>query len=397
MAQRTVLMIHPHSDLYGSDRVFIDSVRAMVGAGWRVVVTIPAEGRIGPSLRATGAELVICPAPVLRKEALRPAGFVRFARAAARFVRPAVRLLRETDPDVVYVNTVATPGWALFARLARRPLLIHIHEAEDAFPRVAQIGLALPLLTADVLISNSKATSRSIGAALPILRRRIRLIYNAVEPPAEVTGHTAPHTPVRLLVVARLSPRKGVDIAVDAAAELHRRGRDVELRLVGSIFAGYEWFENQLRHQVSEAGLGERVQFAGFQNDVWAAYAGADIALVPSRWEPFGNTAVEAQLAGVPLVVTDVQGLPETVDHGQCALVVAPDDAAGLATAIESIIDDWPAALARAELGQKFAGERFGPQRYGSEVVELVTSLAERGRGSRRREKLSVLRGGAAE
>lgn len=382
MPVRAILMVHPHADLYGSDRVFLASVEAMVQAGWRVVVSVPTEGRIAEPLRETGAELVLCPAPVLRRAALRPVGLIRLLSEAARSVRPALRLLRETRPDVVYVNTLAAPSWTVLARVRRHPVLVHVHEAEDGLARFMQVGLALPMLAADVVVANSEASARSLTHVLPRLASRIRLVYNGVPGPARTVDHTVLHQPVRLVVLGRLSPRKGTDTAIDAVAELRRRGRDAVLRLVGSVFAGYEWFEEQLRASVAATDLAERVGFDGFQHDVWAAYAQADVALVPSRVEPFGNAAVEAQLAGLPLVVTDTQGLPETVDNGRSATIVPVDDPAALASAIEAILDDWPTAVARAEAARALASQRFDPARYRSEIVDLVSSLVTIGRHS---------------
>lgn len=375
MAGQTVLMAHPLVELYGSDRMYLESVRAMVDSGWRVVATVPGEGPITPSLRASGAEVVICPTTVLRKSALRPAGFVRLIRSVAGSIRPMLRLLREVRPDVVYVNTVVAPLWMVCARLTRRRVVVHVHEAEDAIPRALQLALALPLLLAHVVVVNSEATAKSIAQVLPRLRSRIRLVYNGVlgppDPPPDSQREL--HTPVRLLVVGRLAPRKGTDTAVWATAILHRTGYDVEIRLVGSIFAGYEWFEESLHTRARDAGIADRVGFAGFQDDVWAAYDEADIALVPSRYEPFGNTSVEAQLAGIPVVVTDAQGLPETVDHGRLGSIVPADDARALANAVEEILADWPAALARAAQAREAAETQFGVKRFREQIAELIS------------------------
>lgn len=379
VSDRTVLMAHPLVELYGSDRMYLESVRAMVEAGWRVVATVPGEGPITPLLRDSGAEVVVCPTPVLRKAALRPAGFARLVASTIRALGPTRRLLRAVDPDVVYVNTVVAPLWMVYARMTGRRVVAHVHEAEDSMPRILRLALALPLLAAHIVVVNSQATAASVTMALPRLRARIRLVYNGVPGPPDRLGNGRgqPHRPARLVVVGRLSPRKGTDTAVEAMASLRGKGRDVELRLVGSVFTGYEWFEDSLRARARELGVADHVVFMGFQDEVWSAYADADVALVPSRYEPFGNTSVEAQLAGIPVVVTDAQGLPETVDHGKVASVVPADDAGAFAAAVEEILDDWPDAVTRAGLARQAAESRFGTERYRAEIAELVTGSFE--------------------
>lgn len=372
----SALMVHPSAELYGSDRMFAESVAALAERGWRVVVALPQDGPLIPALAANDAEVVCCPTPVLRKSALRPAGMARLLATGARSLRPMVRLLRRVRPDVVYVNTVTVPAWLVVAKLYRRPVLAHIHEAEDGVPALIRAGLATPLLAARTIVVNSRATARTLHRSLPRLARRTQLVYNGVPgPPRPAHRPDRPADPVRIVLVGRLSPRKGTDLAVDAVAGLHRAGHRVRLDLVGSAFDGYEWFVDELRSRIAAAGLNGRVRLCGFQADVWQAYAGADVALVPSRAEPFGNAAVEARLAGVPVVVTGVQGLPEAVGDGEFGTVVPTGDPAALAAAISELLADWPATRRTADAARRDAETRFAPQRYRADIAALVTDL----------------------
>lgn len=370
-----VLCAHPSSERYGADRVFLESVAALADAGWQVTVTLPADGDLVGSLRAAGAEVVFCPTAVLRKAALRPAGLIRLAVDAVRCLGPMLRLLRAARPDLVYVNTVTVPGWLLLAKLLRRKTIAHVHEAEDAVPAPIRTALALPLLAADTVLVNSQATARTVTEGLPRLRSRIRLLYNGVAGPTKpIPPRGQPHDPVRIVLVGRLSPRKGTDVAVEAVGLLAGQ-RPVTLDVYGSVFAGYEWFESRLRQRIAELGLGESVRLHGFRADVWEAHADADIALVPSRVEPFGNTAVEAQLAGVPVIVTDAQGLPETVGGGRFGTIVAAGDPAALAAAISALLADWPAASTTAQAARAHAAAEFAPETYRARVVAQFGEL----------------------
>ena len=81
------------------------------------------------------------------------------------------------------------------------------------------------------------------------------------------------------------------------------------MTIVGAVFPGYEWYEAELREQVRNLGLEGSVTFCGFVPDVWPVLETLDVIAVPSRYdEPFGNTAVEAVLAGRPVVVSATSG-----------------------------------------------------------------------------------------
>jgi glycosyltransferase involved in cell wall biosynthesis len=368
-------MAHASSELYGSDRVFLESVIAMVEAGWEVVVTLPQPGPLVDAVEKAGAMVGFCPTPVLRKAALRPAGLIRLLAETVKGIAPAWRLLRNHYPDLVYVNTVTVPLWLPLARLANAKVIAHVHEAEDAVPWPIRYALTRPLRFANIVVVNSLATVKALTAAQPRLAGKMTLTYNGVPGPAEAEVKQEPAKPLRILLVGRVSPRKGTDVAVEAMTLLRRAGTRANLDILGSVFPGYEWFEKRVLELIDTGLLRDSVHLNGFHSDVWEAYRNADIAIVPSLVEPFGNTSVEAQLAGVPVIVSDAQGLPETVDNGRFGTVVPAGDPAALAAAIESLVEDWPATRERAELAQQDAGVRFAVERYREEIAGIADVL----------------------
>jgi hypothetical protein len=368
-----VLLVHPSADLYGSDRVALESAAALAGAGGRVVATLTASGPLQERLADVGAEVVVTPAPVLRKSLLSPRGVAHHLVEVARRTPAMVRLLRRSRPDVVYVSTVTVPWWIVLARLSGARVVVHVHEAEDALPRSVRTALAAPLVLAHDVLANSEVSRALLLGDLPVLRRRCRVVHNGVPGPARVEPPRAELTgPVRLVVVGRVSPRKGTDTAVAAVRALLERGVDATLDVVGGVVPGNERFEAELRERAERDGTAGRVRWRGVLPDVWPALAEADIALVPSWVESFGNAAVEAMLAARPLVAGSAQGLREIVRSGENGLLVAPGDVGALADAVTTLVSDWPAARARAVTAREEALRRFSVDRYRAEIVTAV-------------------------
>jgi glycosyltransferase involved in cell wall biosynthesis len=370
---RTVLVAHPSPDLYGSDRVALSTVEALMGRGFRVVATTPSHGPLVDAVAAAGAEVVPCPSPVLRRGALRPIGLLRLLRTALRSVRPGLRLLRSCRPDVVYVSTLTVPLWLVLARLTDCVSVCHVHEAESGLSRRLARALAAPLLLSSSIVANSEF-SRDVLAALPRLRARSRVVPNPVPGPAHVgQGREELCGAVEVLYVGRLSPRKGPQVAIAAVGELGARGVDAHLRLLGSVFPGYEWFEDQLRATVADEGLADRVDFLGFRTDIWSQVAATDVVIVPSvADEPFGNTAVEAVLGARPVVVSAAGGLNEAVAGYASALTVPPGDPLAIADAVEKVISDWHGYRAAAVADARVAADRHDPVRYGDRLAALM-------------------------
>lgn len=363
---RTVLVANPSADLYGSDRMMLEGVRGLVELGWRVVVTSSDDGPLIPLLRAAGADVRFLDAPVIRKSALRPRGLVRLLRDVVAHGPRMRRLIADVDADVVLVNTVTIPFWILAARRAGVPSVVHVHEAESTLPAAARAILTRPLRWASGVIFNSQTSRRVAGSAWLERRDRARVVPNGVAGPSAPTpARIRLDAPLRIVYVGRLSPRKGVDLVVDAVARLQGLGLAAELEIVGDVFPGYEWYEQSLRDRVAELAIGERVRFAGFQRSVWDRLSAADVAVVPSRGaESFGNVLIEAALCARPVVAADHTGLREASADLASAVLVATDDVDALAAGLRRVHDEWDALREGAWGDAERVRLRHSPDRY---------------------------------
>ncbi|GGL87424.1 glycosyltransferase family 4 protein [Nakamurella endophytica] len=378
MDRRSLLIAHPSADLYGSDRVMLEAIDAAVGRGWQVHVTVPGPGPLVEEVRLRGGDVSLCPTPVLRKSALRPAGLVRLIGATVRGTVAGVRLLRTVRPQVLYTSTLTIPLWIALARLSRRPVLVHVHESERAAPRLLRRLLATPLLVATAVVVNSEFSRSVLADSFRSLGRRSRVLYNGVPGPEHaVPPRPAIAGPARLLFVGRLSPRKGPQVAVEVVRLLTEAGRDVTLDVVGSVFPGYEWFEEQLRRQIREAGLLDRVRLQGFRPDVFPSLAAADVLLVPSQGdEPFGNIAVEGALAARPVLVSTGSGLDEAVQGMAAARRLPPDDATAWADEVVRLLEDWDAVRGDAVTDAVTARSRYAPEVFRTALADRLDELA---------------------
>ncbi|MGY1732278.1 glycosyltransferase [Geodermatophilus sp. SYSU D01045] len=368
-----VLVAHPGAELYGSDRVLLESVEGLAD-GHDVTVAVPGHGPLVDELTARGVRVVVCPVPVLRKAALRPRGAGRLLGDAVRGLFPALRLVLRAGRDGVYVNTVTIPSWVVLARLTGRPVVCHVHEAERGAARLLRHVTALAPALADRVVVNSRFSLEVLTEVAPGLTGRSEVVYNAVRGPrAVVPARERLDGPVRLLFVGRLSPRKGPQVAVAALRELVARGVDARLGLLGSVFEGYEWFEEELRASIADAGLTDRVDLLGFRPDIWDVVAASDVVLVPSVVdEPFGNTAVEAVLAARPLLVSDSSGLREAAAGYTAVRALDAARPADWAGAVEQLVADWPRVRAAALADAEEAARRHAPAAYRARLAEAV-------------------------
>jgi glycosyltransferase involved in cell wall biosynthesis len=367
-----VLVAHPSADLYGSDRMTVETVAALRDRGVDVVVTLPVDGPLAAQVRRRGARVVVRRAPVLRKQALTPRGFLALLATALTALPGSVRLLREVRPSTVYVATLTLPLWLVLARCLRIRTVCHVHEAERGVPRLVRRLLAAPLRLAHVVVVNSAVSRGVVVEDCRPVASRLRVVRNGVAAPAVVVPpRTQFAEPLRLVFVGRVSARKGADLAVDAVARLAELGVPARLEIVGDTVPGADEYRDGLHLRTTDAGLADLVIFAGFVPDVWPHLQAADVVLVPSRGdESFGNVAVEAVLAARPVLVADVAGLREAVGPYPGAGVVCGGDAAAWAVAVLGVRSSWPALRSQVLRDAEDAAR----DRYRREIADVLLS-----------------------
>ena len=138
-----------------------------------------------------------------------------------------------------------------------------------------------------------------------------------------------------LLFAGRLGPQKAVGVLLEALGRIS----DVTLVIAGD---GPE--RPALEGRVAELGLDARVRFLGSvpRETVLRLFRASDASVLPSAWENFPHTVVEALAVGCPVIATAVGGVPEVVRDGENGLLVPPGDAAALADSIERFFGDAP-------------------------------------------------------
>jgi glycosyltransferase involved in cell wall biosynthesis/predicted SAM-dependent methyltransferase len=150
---------------------------------------------------------------------------------------------------------------------------------------------------------------------------------------------------LRILFVGRLERRKGVDVLLDAAAQLLPERPDVELVLVGKDTENTEigeTYREAFRRQHGDADWARRVSFAGAVSDeeLFQHYADCDVFVAPSRYESFGLILTEAMAFGKPVIGARAGGMQEVVDEGVTGLLAEPGDADSLAAELGRLIDE---------------------------------------------------------
>jgi glycosyltransferase involved in cell wall biosynthesis len=175
-------------------------------------------------------------------------------------------------------------------------------------------------------------------------RERVHYLPNFVPDPGPRPRAPREEGTVRALALGRLHPNKAFDVLLDALALAP--GIDLWIAGDGDLLGA-------LRNQARRLGLGGRVRFLGWRDDVWPLLDTADFLVCPSRLEPLGNVVIEAWAAGVPVVATMSDGPKALISADANGLLVPVDDAPSLAAAMTRLAGDGALRRRLGEAGRK--------------------------------------------
>ena len=272
-------------------------------------------------------------------------------RLDLRPVGHLVRLIREEGFSLLHAHT---PRTAMVAALASKmtdtPMVYHVHSPASRDSTVqlrnwlnARLErLCLNRATAVVTVSESLGRDTIARGVDP---EKVFVVPNGVPQRTTRPERQPNDLPWTLGTVALFRPRKGTEILLDAMAVLRSAGAPVELLAVG----GFETprHEDDLKRRASELGISDAIRWTGFTQDVDRELREMDLFVLPSLFgEGLPMVVLEAMATGVPVIASRVEGIPETIRHGQDGLIVEPGDADALASAIREFIElraDWHA------------------------------------------------------
>jgi glycosyltransferase involved in cell wall biosynthesis len=281
--------------------------------------------------------------------------------------------IRRLQPDIFHANlhtSVAGRYEVLAALLARVPVVVVEQLATINPPTRGQKLLkrfTARRLAAHVAVGERAA--RAIESRFGLRPGSVRVIHNAV---ADRALEQRPRLREGRIVgtVGRLDRQKGHDLMMRALAELPS---DVSAVIVGD---GPE--RREVQALAEDLGVGERVLITGWQEDARDHLTGFDVFALPSRFEGFPLALLEAMLAELPVVATDVGSVAEAVLDGETGVLIDSEDVGGLTSALASLLDDMPRRRQLGSAARAHVLANFSPDASASAFQDLYREILNR-------------------
>ncbi len=303
-------------------------------------------------------------------------------RYDSRFFGRVMRLVAAEQPDILHTHLPRADMAGAFVKY-RRPSIVWVSSVHAVYSVDWSARWSLPLMhrlwrRADRILCISHAVCDwLIGAGLP--PERAAVIHYGIDTErlsgARIDLRQGWRLDGRFVIgsIGRLEPRKGHQILIRAMPEILRQVADAQLLIAGHDPWGYG---AELRRQIRDSRVGDRVSLVGFQSDIGAFLAALDVFAFATCSEGFGQVMVEAMAAGKPIVASRVAPLTEIAVHDESALLVEPGQPAAFADALARLARE---PVRRQRLAQR-AGERvrryFSADRMAAATIALYQDLS---------------------
>lgn len=388
----SVLFVDQSGELGGAELSLLDIVRARKAAGYdRDKVVLFADGPLSKRLNALSVEVEVIS---FNRKVGKQAGIaiqLLAIPAAYQVIRRIAAAAR--DHDAVYANTqkaIVLGGMA--ARLAKRPLVAHLHDVLEAahFSRSnRRVSVLCMNACATAVIANSHATADAYQRSGGM--RTTHIAHNGIDAaPFDAVSSDHAYTVRQSLAIPDAAPLVGVFGRITEwkghrvlleAIQCEGLGH-VQVAVVGdALFTDADRrLVEELRAISAQDSLAGRVHWLGHRDDVPTVMKACDVIVhCSTQPEPFGRVIVEGQLAGRPVIAAAGGGAVEIIEDGVNGLLTPPGDASSLAEAMRCLLADSELARSLADSGARTARTRFTLDAYVAAVNQIVNAVVTRG------------------
>ncbi|GAB4162262.1 MAG: hypothetical protein Tsb009_39300 [Planctomycetaceae bacterium] len=359
-----IALIFEYPTLNGGERsqlAALDELRANHPqiSKWEFTALAPKEGRLAEELARRSI-------PILPLS-LWDAGGKRVPRD--RILNQMTKKLSPLQPEIIHANSLSMGRLTgILSKDISGRRIVHLRDIIRLSKKAIE-----DLNGNNRLLAVSQATkSFHVGQGLDAGKTTV--LYNGIDcetfqprPEEKRLRHEfgIPEDSFVILCVGQIGLRKGLDVFAEAMISLNETASDVHAAIVGERNSSKQEsidYEQLLHNRFEETGIGRRVHFLGYRDDVHRLMNTADLLVHAAHQEPLGRVLLEAAASGLPILATDVGGTSEILRDGESAMLVPPGDARLLAENIVALKSNPDLRLRLAKSAREDIQEKFTVQ-----------------------------------
>ena len=350
------------------------------------VVALPCKGGIEKHLRDKNIHFhAFDLIPCAFRETQTASEKARWFISRLKYAKSLYQMTRRERPDVVYIHSSAQILPGLIARIARIPIVWHIHETWDTpatrlgfrkWPTIKRLADALIFCGWSARKKFGKRSKNQQWCVIPnAIQRDVFETLPISKNARKNLGF--PEDAFLLLTVGAIHRRKGLDVLLKAAPLIvQQSSKPIFLLIAGAFHDSQPEYRREIETLVRRENLQDHTRFLGFREDIPALLAASDLFVLPSRAEALPLTILEAFAAGTPVVATDVGDCQRLIGANERGLCIPSKNPEALADAIFTLLENPKQRDKMAKKARRFASERFDFSRWIKAISKILEDTA---------------------
>ena len=312
--------------------------------------------------------------------------FFSFPNLSIKAIPAIYSLIKKESFDLVYGNSKhgSSRNALMAAKIARKPFVCHIRESGWYKPW-RKLGF---LYFADHVITVSNAAKKSILRF--VKNNNIDVVYNGVEPNINSDEKSDPNQlraklfgdinekDILILSIGHIMPRKGQEHAIMAFSNLvQQNNKSIKLLLVGALDRGNRYV-NKIKSMIDELKLQHRVILSGFVKDIEKVYKISDIYLHTALKDPHPRTLLEAMNNCLPAIGFEVDGVCETIVHGESGFLVNTGDISQMTNYLNRLVNEHNLRNKFGKKGKEIVAKKFSAKKTAKQIITIIDNVLDK-------------------
>ncbi|MGM0442131.1 MAG: glycosyltransferase family 4 protein [Elusimicrobiota bacterium] len=294
-------------------------------------------------------------------------------------VRKLDNIVKEENIDLLYANTAKTHKLScLYKVLYNRSIknIYHIRELNAKW-RIFDREI-VPGQTCRAIAVSEAIKTRYVDE-IGFKPDNIKIVYNSAESQKSYSSldlrkqYGIKEKKFLAGCAGRIATRKGYENAIKAVSEISEKD-DIFLLIAGEEQKSEDNYKNKLQKLVVEKDMNDRIFFTGYIDNIELFMKELDVFIMPTlRNESFGRTVLEAMLCGIPVIGTDVGGIPEIIEDGKNGFIVESGNFRQIAEKLKYLMENKNILEKMAKYAEKSSSEKFSVNNYITGVETVIT------------------------
>jgi L-malate glycosyltransferase len=358
-----ILQICSAREIGGGERHLADLANALAKRGHEVFAALSPVSPVHETLSSLPAENIMA---LPMRNSLRTATAIRLSR-----------FVRERQIDVVHAHVARDYPLAALAKGRSPARLVLTRHVLFPLNRIHK----LTLRRTSRVIAVSRAVAESLRSQRIFAPDKIAVIHNGIDVTrfSHRNAGSVPNQKLRVGTIGHISPIKGQEDFVRAAAIVNQQRDDIEFIVAGEDKSRTRENRTALEKLIRDLKLEQAVKVIGWVDDIAAFFPTLDLFVSAARSEPFGLSIVEAMAAGVPVIATASEGAKEIINDDDTGRLVPIGDSQAMASAVIDLMGNESARKRMAQNAINAVRERFSLERMVEQTEKIYVEATSAG------------------